>query len=115
MVANIYIQNHIFDSADYGVAQHRKRAIIRMNKHSTIWGMPEKVTKTISVRDAISFLPSIESGQKSNVKWHFARTHAPEHIIWLKNTPTGRSAFDNIEHYPKKKNGEKIKSYNKKN
>nr|WP_269322088.1 DNA cytosine methyltransferase [Neisseria meningitidis] len=57
-------------------------------------------------------MPSIESGQKSNVKWHFARTHAPEHIIWLKNTPTGRSAFDNIEHYPKKKNGEKIKSYN---
>ena len=107
-----YIQTHIFDSADYGVAQHRRRAIIRMNKHSTVWGMPEKVTKTISVRDAISFLPSIESGQKSNVKWHFARTHAPEHVIWLKNTPTGRSAFDNIEHYPRKKNGDKIKSYN---
>ncbi|SSY79970.1 DNA (cytosine-5-)-methyltransferase [Alysiella crassa] len=107
-----HIQAHVFDAADYGVAQRRKRAIIQMNKHFTKWGLPEKEVQTVSVQQAIGFLPSIEAGQKSNVKWHFARKHDSNHITWLKHTPTGKSAFDNIEHYPKKKNGEKIKSYN---
>jgi DNA (cytosine-5)-methyltransferase 1 len=29
----------------------------------------------------------------------------------MKNTPTGKSAFENKKYYPQKENGEKIKSY----
>ena len=30
----------------------------------------------------------------------------------MKHTPTGKSAFENIEHYPRKLNGERVKGYN---
>ena len=57
-------------------------------------------------------MPSIEAGQKSNVKWHFARKHSDSHIQWMKHTPTGQTAFENKKYFPVKPNGEKIKSYN---
>jgi DNA (cytosine-5)-methyltransferase 1 len=46
-----------------------------------------------------------------SVVWHFARNHAKNHIEWIRHTPTGKSAFENKVYYPKKQNGEKIKSY----
>lgn len=106
------ISEQIYDSAEYGVAQRRKRAIIKMYQHGYLWGEPQKNTKLISAQEAIGFLPSLNAGEVSDIKWHFARKHSQEHIEWLKHTPTGKSAFDNLIHYPKKKNGEKIKSYN---
>jgi DNA (cytosine-5)-methyltransferase 1 len=57
-------------------------------------------------------LPSIEAGQKSKIKWHFARKHSDSHIEWMKHTPTGKTAFENEKYFPVKPNGEKIKSYN---
>ena len=101
----------ILDAADYGTPQKRKRAIIRLNKKGTIWNLPQK-QPLISVRQAIGDLPSLESGEESSLKWHYGRVHTPEQIKWMKHTPTGKSAFENIEHYPRKINGERIKGYN---
>jgi DNA (cytosine-5)-methyltransferase 1 len=56
-------------------------------------------------------LPSIEAGQNSKIKWHFARKHSDSHVQWMKHTPTGQTAFDNENFFPIKPNGEKIKSY----
>ena len=56
-------------------------------------------------------MPSLNAGEKSKIPWHFARNHSEDHITWMKHTPTGKTAFENKIHYPKKKNGEKIKSY----
>ncbi len=103
-------ESDVFDAADYGVPQRRNRAIIKMFRKGLKWGYPSK-EKIITVENTIGHLPSLEAGQKSNVAWHFARNHADKHILWMKNTPTGKSAFENKKYTPVKENGEKIKSY----
>lgn len=104
------IDNDILDASDYGVPQTRLRAIIKMNKTEKKWNWPEK-QKKVTVEEAIGNLPSLESGEASTIKWHFARKHTKENILWMKHTPTGQSAFSNPVYYPKKKNGARIKGY----
>jgi len=104
------IEAKILDAKDYGVPQRRKRAIIKMYKKQFKWDWPKK-EKEITVQETIGHLPSIEAGESSNLKWHFARSHTPKHILWMKNTPTGTTAFHNKKHYPKKEDGIKIKGY----
>lgn len=104
------IEAKVLNASEYGVPQRRKRAVIKMNKKNLNWKLPNK-EKGISLKDAIGHLPSLEAGEKSKIPWHFARKHSEKHVLWMKNTPTGRSAFENEIYYPKKSNGEKIKSY----
>ena len=101
----------IYDAADYGVAQHRNRAIVRLYRKGLSWKEPEKCDK-ITVREAIGHLPSIEAGEHSPIKWHFARKHPQSQIECMRHTPTGKSAMENEQYFPKKKNGEKVKAYN---
>lgn len=104
------IDSAVVDAADYGVPQTRLRAIIKLHKIGTSWKWPEKKAK-ITVEDAIGNLPSLESGEKSNIKWHYARVHSKNNILWMKHTPTGKSAFSNPIHFPQKKDGTRIKGY----
>lgn len=104
------IDGRIIDAADCGVPQTRLRAIIKMNRRGTVWDWPQKKQK-ITVEEAIGHLPSLEAGENSNIKWHFARKHSKENILWMKHTPTGKSAFSNPVYYPQKKDGTKIKGY----
>lgn len=104
------IESRVVDSSDYGVPQTRLRAIIKINRIGTQWDWPEKKSK-ITVEEAIRHLPSLESGERSNIKWHFARKHSKENILWMKHTPTGQSAFSNPVYYPQKKDGTRIKGY----
>jgi len=106
------LEANVYDAAEYGVAQRRTRAIIKLYRKGKKWGQPIKSERQITVEEKIGFLPSIEAGQKSNVKWHFARKHSDNHILWMKHTPTGQTAFENKKYFPVKPNGEKIKSYN---
>ena len=106
------IDANVYDAAEFGVAQRRTRAIIKLYRKGKKWGQPIKSEKQITVEEKIGFLPSIEAGQKSNVKWHFARKHSDSHVQWMKHTPTGQTAFENKKYFPVKPNGEKIKSYN---
>ncbi len=105
------IESKIIDCADYGIPQFRKRNIIKIQKKHLKWPWPEK-QKQITVKEAIGHLPSIESGEKSKLKWHYGRRHQSKQIEWMKNTPTGKSAYENEIHYPKKDNGVMIKGYN---
>lgn len=68
--------------------------------------------KPVTVEEAVGFLPSLEAGESSDFKWHFARKHSKKHIEWMQYTPTGKSAIENSIHYPQKENGERIKAYN---
>lgn len=99
-----------FDAADYGVPQHRERAIIRMFKKEIEWNDPKPEKDKITVRQAIGSLPSLESGEKSLIKNHYARKHSPNNVLWMKHTPTGKSALFNKKYYPQK-NGKKISCY----
>ena len=105
------IDSKVVDSSDYGVPQVRLRAIIKMHKKGTIWNWPQKNAHKVTVREAIGNLPSLEAGEKSNIKWHFARPHSEENILWMKHTPTGCTAFDNPVYFPQKKDGTPVKGY----
>ncbi len=104
------IDIEVLDSAEYGTPQRRKRAIIKIYKKGLSWGWPTR-QNIITVKDAIGYLPNLESGEKSNIPWHFARKHVDKHVLWMKHTPTGKSAFDNKIYYPKKEDGKRIKGY----
>lgn len=105
------IEARVVDAAEYGVPQTRKRAIIKMYHTYGHWDWPATVEKKISVRKAIGHLPSLEAGEKSAIKWHYARPHTPNNILCMRHTPTGQSAFSNPVHYPKKSDGTRIKGY----
>ncbi len=105
------IDSKVVDSSEYGVPQTRLRAIIKMNKKGLIWRWPEVCHDKVTVEMAIGHLPSLEAGEISDVKWHFARKHSKENILWMKHTPTGKSAFSNLIYFPQKKDGTRVKGY----
>lgn len=105
------IESRIVDSSDYGVPQTRLRALIKLYKKGYSWPWPEPVQRKVTVRDAIGHLPSLEAGQISEIKWHFARPHKTSNVLWMKHTPTGCTAFDNVEFYPQKSDGTRISGY----
>ena len=105
-----YVNYGVLDAADYGTPQSRKRGIFLISKIRK-WEFPEKMKK-ISVKDVIGDLPSLESGETSNIPWHYAKKHVDRHVLWMKHTPTGKTAFENEIYYPQKEDGVRIKGYN---
>jgi DNA (cytosine-5)-methyltransferase 1 len=104
-----FINPVVVDAADYGTPQTRKRAIFLISKVAK-WLPPQKKEK-ISVKDAISHLPSLESGESSEIMYHYAKKHNERHISVLKHTPSGKTALHNKIHYPKKPDGTRIKGF----
>jgi DNA (cytosine-5)-methyltransferase 1 len=102
------INSSVLDSADYGTPQFRKRAIFLISKFQK-WEIPQ-TQNHISVKDAIGDLPSLESGEHSGIKNHYAKKHNINHIKWMKHTPTGKTAFENEIHFPVK-DGRRIKGF----
>lgn len=105
------ISAEIFNCANYGVPQSRERCFIRLSKKGVLWPKPKKVSHIITLREAIGDLPSLEAGEKSELKNHWARVHPKTQVEWLRHTPTGCSALDNRIFFPKKNNGERVKAY----
>ena len=105
------ISFNVVDVADHGIPQYRKRAIVLISKRTKKinWKIPKK-ERQISVRDVIEHLPSLESEEKSDIKYHNSKKHKPEHILWMRNTSTGKSAFNNEKYFPNI-NGRKIKGF----
>jgi DNA (cytosine-5)-methyltransferase 1 len=107
-VCNYKIKSLVLDAADYGVAQHRKRAFILISKIKE-WQIPKK-QKRISVKECIGHLPSLKPGEDSTIPWHKAKKQNDKHILWMKHTPSGETAFNNAQYYPEK-DGRKIKGF----
>jgi len=103
------ISFNILNAADYGTPQVRKRTIVLLSKIGE-WKLPTK-EEQITVEQAIGHLPSLESGEKSDIKYHFGTKHNDRHILWMKHTPTGCTAFDNAVYYPQKEDGTRIKGF----
>ncbi|MCL8210639.1 putative BsuMI modification methylase subunit YdiO [Spiroplasma sp. JKS002671] len=104
-----FVNFKILDAADYKTPQFRKRVIFLISKNKN-WEFPKK-NPWITVRDAISDLPSLESGMSSKIKYHFAKNHNKRHIKWMQYTPTGCSAHNNEKYFPQKNDKTKIKGY----
>lgn len=95
-----HITIQILDTADYGTPQHRRRAIILWSRCAPRY--PPTPMPHVTVSQAIWHLPSLESGQKSTIAYHYACNHNADHIRWMQYTPCGQTAFDNPIHYPSK-------------
>lgn len=104
------IEARVLNAKDYGICQSRPRAIIKMYKPDKKWSWPSEEQK-ITLREAIGYLPSLESGESSDIPWHFAKKHNERAVLALKHTPTGKSAIANEVYYPKKEDGTRIKGF----
>lgn len=104
------IEARVLNAKDYGICQSRPRAIIKMYKPDKKWSWPTTEAE-IPLRDAIGDLPSLESGETSDIPWHFAKKHNDRAVLALKHTPTGKSAIANEVYYPKKEDGTRIKGF----
>lgn len=128
--------NFVIDASDYGVPQMRERAIILLTKKEKnfIWNFPQKDKKIITLRDVIGDLPSLDpelydlsyeeqlkifpdyekkkrEGLKVS-KWHYPPKHIYRQVYSLMHTPSGQTAFDNIDKFkPKKKDGSFTKGF----
>lgn len=105
------IKINVYNTCNYGIPQSRERVFIRMYKKGLEWPDPKPSEHIITLKEAIGNLPSLEAGEKSDLKNHWARKHPQNQIEWLRHTPTGQSAFNNKKHFPVKANGERVKGY----
>lgn len=104
------IDSFVLNAKDYGVPQSRPRGFIKIWKKGLKWGMPQS-QKELSLQESIGHLPSLESGQTTDLKWHNAKKHNEREVLAMKHTPTGKSAMVNEIYYPKKESGERIKGF----
>ncbi len=120
----------LINTMDYGVPQMRRRAIFLCTKKgsSKKWQFPRKCSRFVTLEEAFAGIPSLwpnvkESEFRNKIpknsqealsynKWHQPMTHVWRNIECMLYTPTGNTAFDNPVHYPRKKDGSRIKGYN---
>lgn len=128
--------NFIINAADYGVSQLRERAIILLSRKDTNkkWEFPQKNKEIITMEKAIGQLPSLDpeiydisydeqlkifpdfekkksEGLKVS-KWHYPPKHVYRQIYSLMHTPTGETAFNNIDLFkPRKIDGTYTKGF----
>ena len=118
----------IINTADYGIPQIRKRAIILMSRKGySYWDFPEPENHIITLEEAFEgipdLFPEIKEPEYQNIlpnnspsalnfhKWHKPPKHVWRNVECMLYTPTGNTAFDNKFYYPKKKDGKKVKGY----
>ena len=106
---NYFINAKVINAANHGTPQSRRRAIFLISKCKP-WEFPQ-TQEIITVREAIGHLPSLESDESSDIRYHEAKEHNIRHINAMKGTPSGRTAHDNLIHYPKKADGTKVKGF----
>jgi DNA (cytosine-5)-methyltransferase 1 len=54
------IEANVYDAAEYGVAQRRTRAIIKLYRKGKKWGQPTKSEKQITVEEKIGFYQALK-------------------------------------------------------
>lgn len=128
-----FANQNLVSAMDYEVPQMRKRNIFLLSRKDMnyIWQMPNKKEK-ITLKDAIYDLPSVDPLLKEGLeetiklfpdylekkekaekisKFHKPPVHAKKHVIAMMHTPSGCTAFDNIEYYPKKDDGTRVNGH----
>lgn len=131
----VFNDDRVIEAADYGVPQYRERAIMLLVRKDVKqkWEFPKK-TGIVSLEEAIGALPSLDPEiydvpYETMIKllpdfeqkkerglaispWHYPPKHVYRQVLSMMHTPTGQTAFDNIEKYqPRKKNGELVSGF----
>ena len=105
------VEMRTLNAKDYGVPQSRPRTIVKMFRKGLSWPWPDPVERSVTLREAIGSLPSLESGQDSGIKWHKALVHNERNVEALRHTPEGKSAMKNPVFFPKKADGTRVKGF----
>lgn len=119
----------VVNAADFGVPQSRSRYIYLLSRkdQNVHWEFPPPVEHQITAREAIGDLPSLdpllreeserwrfpdyEKKRKAGLKvskWHYATKQSWKLVELMMHTPTGKSAFQNENFFPKK-DGRRVK------
>lgn len=131
----VFNDQYKIEAAEYGVPQYRERAIMLLIRKdlNKKWTFPDK-TGIITLEEAIGHLPSVDpqiydvpyeqmielmpeyEKKKEKAlavsKWHYPPKHIYRQVVAMMHTPTGQTAFDNIDKYkPRKKNGELVTGF----
>lgn len=89
------VECKILNSADYGVPQVRKRAIFIGSKtNSTIEFPVKKVENYISVKEALSKYPKLESGEESSIPNHIAMSHSEQMLEKMSYVSDGGDRYE---------------------
>lgn len=130
------IKQQVVNAADYGVPQSRERVIFLLTekKAKAIWDFPSPDKQQKTMKDAIGMLPildplisDVDEKEQNKIfpkylqrkiaaekisKWHVPPTHVKRQVIAMMHTPTGKSAFENIDEFkPRKKDGNIVSGY----
>ncbi len=106
---NYFINYRVINAANHGTPQTRRRAIVLISKRQ-VWEFPQ-TQEIITLRDAIEHLPSLESDESSDIRYHEAKEHNKRHIACMSQTPSGKTAHDNAVHFPKKEDHSRVKGF----
>lgn len=131
-----HIDIHSIDTDDYCVPQTRNRMIILMTRHDVKdkWTLPPKDTVKITMEKAIGSIPIIDPFVKDLPEdefhrlfplyeerrrqalaispWNIPPVHIWRQVRVMMYTPTGQTAFDNIDkHRPIKADGTLVRGY----
>lgn len=131
----IFNDNFVVEAANYGIPQYRERAIMLLARKDLDfkWEFPaptgvvtlEQALKDVPTLDPeiydvpyekmIELLPDFEEKKRRGLEvspWHYPPKHIYRQVVAMMHTPSGRTAFDNVEKYqPRKKNGELVKGF----
>ncbi len=132
----VFNDEYIINASDYGVPQLRERAIILLVRKdlNRKWNYPPKDKYIVTLEDAIGKIPSLDPEiydieydklitifpdfeKKKQLglsvsKWHYPPKHVYRQVYSLMHTPSGKTAFDNIDKFkPRKQDGSLIKGF----
>jgi len=82
----------VFNAADYNVPQTRYRVVYRLWKKGLQWPLPAESDHLVTLKEAVGDLPSIEPGQSSGIKNHYAGPLPENHVESMRYTPSGGSS-----------------------
>ncbi len=122
-------KERIINTADYGICQMRKRAIILLVRKdlNVQWEFPPPEEKKIVLKELFEGIPDLwpiirekefkdklpkNTPQALNFhKWHKPPIHCWRNVECMLYTSAGNTAFDNPVHFPKRRDGKKIKGF----
>lgn len=119
----------ITNTMNYGVPQMRRRCVTLLVRKDIdfVWEFPEAEKEIVTLEKAFAGIPDlwpeIQEREYKNIlpqnteealsfhKWHKPPKHVWRNVECMLYTSAGNTAFDNPFHYPKKKNGDRVKGY----
>lgn len=126
----------LVNTQDYEVPQMRERVIVLATRNDVIkkWEMPEPSDRKITMQEAIGWIPTIdpfvrdlspadfsrlfpkyEERRKQALsisRWNEPTSHVYRNVLAMQYTPTGCTAFNNVDQYkPRKRNGDIVRGF----